>query len=80
MIKVYFEEENDFLHVWLIFVQVLSENVVAMATREGLSFQFFFQNNIYVYFRKSHKLSRKKLLSFGVMLEKPQGGGGGEGE
>ena len=34
-----FEEKNDFfLYFWLILVEVPSENVVAIATREGLSF------------------------------------------
>ena len=37
--KVHFEEKNDFfLSIRLIFVEALSENVVAMATGDGLSF------------------------------------------
>ena len=30
-----------------------------------------------LYFRKNHKVSRKSFCRFGIMLQKPQGGGGG---
>ena len=62
-----FEEKNDFsLYFWLIFVEAPSENVVAMATREGYIFP--------VLVSKHHKVSRKIFCRFGVMLQMPQGG------
>ena len=53
-----------FLHFWLIFVEVPSENVVAMATREDLFPSFDFKTSPIYIFRKSHKVSRKNILSF----------------
>ena len=38
---------------WLIFNNTSSENVVAMETREGLSFKFWFQNINYIFLEKS---------------------------
>ena len=68
---------NDFLlHFSLIFEEALSENVVAMATREGLSFQLLFQNVTYTFLGKSQTF-KKKRGCYKVMLQKLQGGGGG---
>ena len=71
---MHFEGKNNFfLYFRLIFVKAPSENVVAMETREALSVQFWFQNITYILSGKSQSL-KKNLLSFGVMLPKPQSG------
>ena len=70
---MHFEEKNDFfLYLPLIFVEAPSENLVAMATSEIVSFKFWFQNISYIFVGKV-----TKFQEIGVMLQKPQGGGGG---
>ena len=54
-----------------IFVEAPSENVVAKATREFLSFYFLFQNITYTFLGK---FQEKIFYRFGVILQKPQGG------
>ena len=51
--------------------------MVAMATREGLSFLFCFENIVYIFLRKMTRCQEKSFSRFGVMPQKPQGGGGG---
>ena len=47
---MHFEEKNDFLYFWLIFVEAPSENVVS-------------KHHLYIS-TKSHRVSRKNLVSF----------------
>ena len=58
-------------------VEAFSENVIAMATREGLFFQFCFQSVTHI--GKVTKVQGKSFCSFRVTLQKLQGGGGGGG-
>ena len=46
-----------------MFVEVLSENVVAMVTREGLSSSFVFKTSS-IYFSEKSQGFKKKILSF----------------
>ena len=52
--------------------------MVALATRKDLS-SIFFPKNFLLISNKSHKASRENLSPFGVMCQKPRGGGGEEG-
>ena len=51
----------------------ISENVVTMATRESLSFQYLFQNLAYIFSGKVTKFQEESFCRFGVMLQKHQG-------
>ena len=67
------KSKTTFLYFWLILEEALSENVVAMATREGLSFLFWFQKlPINIFAGKVTKFQEKIFCSLGVMLQKPQ--------
>ena len=60
---VHFEEENDFfLYFWLTFVKALSENVDYGNKRKSI-FLVLLSRHYQNSFRKSQKVSRKKLLS-----------------
>ena len=60
-------------------VKALSENVVAMATREGLSFQFCFQNITYIFLGKSQGFKKKVSVVLELCFKNLKGGGEGGG-
>ena len=57
------------LYFCLIFVEALSENVVAF-------YRFDFKTSPIYFFRKATKFEEKSFGSFGVMLQKTSNGGG----
>ena len=71
------EQKTDFLsYFWLISTKHHIK-YGCLSNKERPIFHIFNLKNFLFISKKSHKASRENLLLFGVICQKPQGGGGG---
>ena len=59
---------------WLKFREELSENVVAITTRKGLSFIFCFQSVTIHFYEKSQSFKKKSCVRADICLKNQRGG------